>query len=244
MSIEALNGLYGESGRSGEALDSSAKTQGELGKDEFLTLLIAQLQHQDPLNPLESTEFTQQLAQFNSLEQLFGINENLSSIQEAIDSQEEDNLLDLIGKTVKADDDTILIQEGAVVPGSYSLEGPAEVAVSVYDSNGIEVRTLHPGILNAGEHDLVWDGRNESGEMMADGVYTFDVSARNEEGNSVAAHTYTQGEVTGVTYEYLSPYLMIGEKLVSADSEILEVADTVQGETDAVTEDIGTQEGP
>ncbi|MFW6148131.1 MAG: flagellar hook assembly protein FlgD [Thermodesulfobacteriota bacterium] len=243
MSIEALSGIYGESGLVDEG-PSSSKTQDKLGKDEFLTLLITQLQNQDPLNPLESTEFTQQLAQFNSLEQLFSINDNLANIQKALDSQEEDNLLDLIGKTVKADDDTILVQEGKVVPGSYSLDEAADVTISVYDSNGSEVRTLQQGALTAGNHDVVWDGRSETGERMADGVYTFDVSARNEEGNPVAAHTYTWGEVTGVTYEHLSPYLMIGEKLVSAHSEILEVANTVQEQTHTVTENKAIQAGP
>ena len=90
-----------------ETLDYT-KPKDELGRDQFLTLLVAQLQHQDPLNPLDGTDFTAQLAQFSSLEQLFAVNENLTGIQEAFSLQGNGDLLDFIGKTVKAEDNTIL----------------------------------------------------------------------------------------------------------------------------------------
>jgi flagellar basal-body rod modification protein FlgD len=240
MSADALNAINGGSGLFGEGLSSSTESQEGLGKSEFLTLLLTQLKNQDPLNPLESTEFTAQLAQFNSLEQLFSVNENLSDIQEMLYSQERENLLGLIGKTIKADDNTILIKDGDILPGSYSLEEAAEVSIAIYDSNGFEVRTLSPGTLDAGEYDLSWDGRDESGQIVEDGLYTFEVTARDEAGNYVTAHTYFTGEVTGVTYEYYTPYLMIGEKLVSADNTIIEVSNPAQGDTDTVTDEAET----
>ena len=80
MSIEALGSLTNGSTLFGEELSPYVSSQKVLGRDQFLTLLVAQLRHQDPLNPLKSTEFTAQLAQFSSLEQLFDVNENLESM--------------------------------------------------------------------------------------------------------------------------------------------------------------------
>ena len=84
-----------------ENVPTNTSPKKELGREQFLTLLIAQLRNQDPLNPLESADFTAQLAQFSSLEQLFGMNETLTGIQDTLGAQETSNVLDYIGKSVK-----------------------------------------------------------------------------------------------------------------------------------------------
>jgi flagellar basal-body rod modification protein FlgD len=219
MSIEGIGTSYGET-------SSYTTTKKELGKEDFLTLLVEQLKHQDPLNPLESVEFTAQLAQFSSLEQLFGMNENLTGIQEMLSSQNKENLLELIGKTVKADNNTMLVRDGSIVSGSYMLEEGADVTISIYDSNGLEIRNLYPGRQDAGEYDVTWDGKDNNGEMVEDGMYTFEVIAKDEAGNYVTSSTYTSGEVTGVTYQYAIPYLKIGDILISTNNTIIEVTKT------------------
>jgi flagellar basal-body rod modification protein FlgD len=200
-----------------------------LGRDQFLTLLIAQLQHQDPLNPLESTEFTAQLAQFSSLEQLFEVNENLVGVQDRLSVQENGDILDYIGKTVKAAGNTSSVNDGKIESGFYTLADPADVTVLVYDSDGREVRRLYPGWQAPGEHELSWDGRDSVGDMVEDGIYTFEVEARDEAGFILPYNAYLTGEVTGVTLEGGMAYLMIGDKLVAPDS-IIEVRKT--GATD------------
>lgn len=229
MYIEGLGTTYGET-------SPYTAPKKELGRDEFLTLLIEQIKHQDPLKPLESTEFTAQLAQFNSLEQLFGVNENLTSIQEMLYNQDKENLLELIGKTVKANDNTIHIEDGSTVSGSYTLEEAADVTVSIYDGNGFEIRRLYPGWQDAGEHDVAWDGRDDGGEVVEDGIYTFEVTAKDEAGNYVDANTYISGEVTGVTYQYGIPYLMIGDLLIGTNNTIIEVKKTEPEDTTTVAE--------
>jgi len=87
MFIDTL-GTYSES------TPTYTSPEKELGRDQFLTLLVAQLKNQDPLNPMESADFTAQLAQFSSLEQLFGMNESLDAIQEAVAAQESGDVLD------------------------------------------------------------------------------------------------------------------------------------------------------
>jgi len=220
MYIEGLGTTYGET--------SSYSTTKKLDQEDFLKLLFEQLKHQDPLNPMESTEFTAQLAQFSSLEQLFGMNENLTGIQKILSNQDKENLLELIGKTVKANDNTILIKDGGSASGSYLLQDRADVTISIYDSNGFEIRTLNLGTQDAEEYDVEWDGRDESGDIVEDGIYTFEVIAKDDAGNYVTASTYTSGEVTGVTYQYGIPYLMIGDILVSTNNTIIEVTKTVE----------------
>ncbi len=237
MYIEGLGTTYGET-----SPYTSAKK--ELGKDEFLTLLVAQLRNQDPLNPMESAEFTAQLAQFSSLEQLFGVNKNLTGILETLYNQDKENLLELIGKTVKANDNTILIDDGNVISGSYVLEDEAEVTIAIYDSNGFEIRRINPGRKDAGEYDIDWDGRDESGEIVEDSIYTFEVIATDEAGNYVSVNTYISGEVTGVTYQYGIPYLMIGDILISSNNTIIEVTKTVAKDTETGAEDTETVSGP
>lgn len=117
MYIEQLGATYGET-------SSYTNPKKELGKEDFLRLLVAQLKYQNPLSPMESTEFTAQLAQFSSLEQLFGVNDNLIGILEMLKNQDKENLLELIGKTVKANHNTIFIHDGSIVSGSYTLEKP------------------------------------------------------------------------------------------------------------------------
>lgn len=105
MIVNSMGAYSQQSNVTGD--DSSAYTQvkKELGKNEFLNLLVTQLKYQDPLNPMQSTDFSAQLAQFSSLEQLTNMNSTLSGIQSSLAANKQDNILDYIGKTVKTSDD-------------------------------------------------------------------------------------------------------------------------------------------
>jgi flagellar basal-body rod modification protein FlgD len=227
MSIEALNTGYGASSVSNETTSSSSST-GELGKDEFLKLFIAQIQYQDPLNPLDSAEFTAQLAQFSSVEQLYGMNSKLGNIEEAMNNQSEqrDNL-GYIGKTVKADDNTMRVGDGTVQSGSYTIDEGGYVTIDVYDSDGLIVRTIYKGWEDKGEHGVNWDGRDDTGTLSGDGTYTFEITARDENGFYVPSKTSFSGEVTGITYQNGQPYLMIGDRIINNNNNIIEVTQTI-----------------
>ena len=225
MFIQGINTGYGGSSVP-DAKTSSGTGMEDIGIDQFLTLFIAQIKNQDPLSPLDSAEFTAQLAQFTSVEQLYGMNKILSDIQETLNNQSgQQDLIELIGKTVKADENTISVENGVVLSGFYNLDETADTTVSVYDSNGLKIRTLYPGWKDKGEYNINWDGRDESGEIVPDGTYTFEITARDENGYYVAANTYISGEVTGVTYKYGDPYLMISDRLINKDN-IIEVNKT------------------
>ncbi|MBU0988227.1 MAG: hypothetical protein KKH68_13345 [Proteobacteria bacterium] len=226
MSITGINNVSGGTSGLDPAKAKSAFGNADgTGMNQFLTLLIAQLRHQDPLNPMDSANFTAQLAQFSSVEQLYGMNDKLTGIQEALSTQnQQQDLVGLIGKNVKADDNTVLIEDGKVLSGAYSLKNSADVAILIRGDDGQQVRMLYPGVNAAGEHQVAWDGRDDEGNTVADGTYYFDVSARDEYGRSVAANTYVSGEVTGLTYKYGQPYLMIQDRLISPDSQIVEIS--------------------
>jgi len=215
MFIEGVGTTYGET-------SSYTSPKRELGKEDFLKLLIEQLKHQDPLNPMESTEFTAQLAQFSSLEQLFGVNETLADIQESISVRESGNVLEYIGKVVKTNDNTIFIKDGCMDSSTYTLEDRANVTIFIYNNEGVEIRRIYAGWNNAGEYDLAWDGRDNNGDMVSDGIYTFEIKALDGDGLVVPYNAYLTGEVTGVTYQDRIPYLMIGNKLVTPEN-IIEV---------------------
>ena len=132
------------------------KKEDPLGRDAFLKMLLAQMKHQDPLNPMDGTDFSAQLAQFSSLEQLFQMNDSLSSLTTTLEPKGNENVLDYIGKQVLSEDDTLQLSNGTVIGGSFTLEQAEDIIISVYDDIGREVITLYPGQLEAGTHELMY----------------------------------------------------------------------------------------
>jgi len=204
---------------------SSQKTggKGELGRDQFLKLLITQLKNQDPLSPMESVEFTSQLAQFSSLEQLFSVGAGLQAIQNSLQLQEGDQMVHYIGKKVVSKGNTLAVQNGATDSATFRLDENAEVLVSIYNGDGALVRTLPMGRQEKGERLVPWDGKDNSGKTVTDGDYSFMVEAVDGKGSSVSSQTYVTGEVTGVKHENGKSFLLVGKKQILPDS-ILEIS--------------------
>ena len=198
----------------------SNASEAELGRNQFLTLLVAQMQYQDPLNPMESQDFTAQLAQFSSLEQLYGVNDALANIEGSLSSQENENALDYIGKVVKTLDNTLTVAGDTVDSASYYIAEPGDITITVYDTNGLEVCEIDAGWQAAGEHGVDWDGCDQNGTPVADGLYAFGISAVNSAGEEMSGESYHSGEVSGVTYADGEAYLMVGERLVSPERVI------------------------
>jgi flagellar basal-body rod modification protein FlgD len=203
-----------------EAPPTNEPAKDTLGRNEFLTLLIAQLKNQDPLNPMEGQEFAAQLAQFSSLEQLFTVNENLDGIKGSLKSTEGDQNLDYIGKIIKTRDNGFSKSGDKIDACAYSIEEHANVMISIFNDKGVEVRSVYINGEDPGEHDFNWDGRNNAGVLEADGNYTFEVNAVGASGMPVSASAYMMGEVTGVSYQDGIQYLMMGDRLITPDKTI------------------------
>lgn len=182
-----------------------------MGKNDFLKIFLAQMRNQDPLNPMEGTEFTAQLAQFSSLEQLFNVNDNLESLRGAQGDANRYDALNFIGKDIVAKGDQLALGEAGVAKGAFQLQARAACAVNVTDGAGNLVRTIPLGLLDAGQHAFEWDGMSSSGLQLPAGIYSFAVNALDETGSLVLADTMTSGKVTRVNLEGDTPILYAGD---------------------------------
>ena len=212
--------------------ESYAPEKAVLGKEDFLKLLVEQLKNQDPLNPMESTEFTAQLAQFSSLEQLTNMNKNLDYLRLYQASINNAQAVNFIGKTVKASGNSISVKDGTSNPIQFDLAGDAAaVNIHIYDASDNLVKTINCGSLSDGEQSIGWDGTNDDGETVSDGTFTFEVSATDAGGETVKASTYMTVEVTGVTFKEGTAYLLAGDIEISM-SDILEVTENDDPESE------------
>jgi flagellar basal-body rod modification protein FlgD len=193
--IQAIN----QAGTTAASETPSAKSARDamMGKEDFLLLLVAQLQNQDPLNPNDPTEFTAQLAQFSSLEQLFTLNEGMSSLVAANANSDQLSTLSTIGKDV-AYHGADFTFSGDPVELGYKLDGPAAAVTLTLRQNGMDIATLTGEGLTAGSHYLQWDGLLENGTPAPPGDYTIALQAKARSGESVAAAPLIRAEVTGV----------------------------------------------
>ncbi len=211
METNALSGITG--GGTAAAATTASKT---MGKEDFLTLLISQLQHQDPLNPADSTEFTAQLAQFSSLEQLSNINENLNELKLYQASINNAQAVAFIGKEIVSKGNHLEVKAGQATACEFELNAAAKrAAVSIYDATGNFVADIQLTGLRTGKQSAVWNGKDRNGNPAADGDYTFEVQAVGAGGEKLTATTYSKGTVTGVTFEDGVTYLVVGRSKIA-----------------------------
>jgi flagellar basal-body rod modification protein FlgD len=187
-----------------------------MGKEDFLTLLVAQLKNQDPLNPDDPTEFTAQLAQFSSLEQLYNLNDSMQALATAQGNSEKLTALSLIGQSVSYNGSAFTF-DGMPVELGYQLDGTAaNVTLSIQNENGQTVHTLQaPSTeLAAGNHFITWNGIDQNGTPVANGKYKIVLQASAAgENTSIAAASLVRSEVTGVD--------MSNGMLTTKDGEVL-----------------------
>ena len=188
-----------------------------LDKDVFMTLLIQQLQNQDPLDPMDNQEMTAQLAQLTSLEELQKVNGNLETLQMYESSLNNAQSVSLIGKYVRAVGDQVTLgDEGSASVPFYLADDAASVTVEILNEDGDTVKVIEMQNVSAGDNETVWDGTNTSGTEMDPGTYTYNVTAKDTEGNAVAVDTFFEGVVESVRFEGGVPILVIDGQEVSA----------------------------
>ncbi len=228
----AANTAVSTTGGSTDQSSSSTITgsvQTNMGKEDFLRLLVTQLRYQDPLSPEDPKDFVAQLAQFSSLEQQINANKNLQDMGELFkslkESQSMTQAIALLGKTVKGSGNMLSVAGGKVSEASYQLPQEAkEVVVGIFDAGGNQVRLLNLGAQPAGLCSLTWDGKDSQGKQVADGIYTFQIAAKDKSGKAIQVDPYFTGTVEEVFQDSQGVWVKVNGRQVLV-SNIVSVMD-------------------
>lgn len=178
--------------------------------DNFLMMLTTQMQNQDPLEPMKTEEFTQQLVGFAGVEQQISSNKNLEKLIDLQGYNQMGAAVNMIGKHVEADGDKLQLENGIAL-GAYNLNKSAESAdIRIQDASGRIVRTIS-GDTDAGRHEFVWDGKDNGGNQVPPGTYSYAIMAKDANEEPVASTTSTIGRVDGIETDGGKAILKIGD---------------------------------
>ncbi len=209
--INSLNGANSSLASSSTSGSTGSSVSGSGLQNSFMTLLTAQLQNQDPLNPMDSGQMTSQLAQISTVDGINQLNATLQALSTSMSSgQSLSSATGLIGHNVLIPGSTIaLASSGSTSNGGVQLSQAADaVTVNITDSSGKVIRTMQLGAQSAGVVPFTWDGLTNSGSQAPAGTYNMSVSA-SMSGQSVTASTLSYGPVTSVTLGSQGPSLNI-----------------------------------
>jgi len=180
---------------------------------EGRSLLVTQLQHQDPLEPMDATEFTSQLVQFASVEQQIYANSHLEDLIALQQTSQVASMVGYLGTTVEATGSTLNLEDSQA-RFSYTLGQNAKTTtITIKDDTGKAVATLR-GETESGYHLHEWDGKDASGNPLPDGVYTATVSAVDNTGKTIGVSQTVYGRVTGAGAEDSEVVLYMGDVAV------------------------------
>jgi len=202
----ALQGVEGIGANNNNGFTTA---QSQLGKDEFMKLLITKLQNQDPLNPTDDESFIADLAQFSSLEQMENMNGGLEDLALLQSNSTNTSMVNYIGKTAVLAGDTINLDSGNATINYELPQNAQNVTISIYSENGQLIKTIQQSSVQAGDNTLMWNGQNEQGLDMPNGRYKVKITATDDNGNSIPVIPRMTGKITGVTYENGYPELVI-----------------------------------
>lgn len=177
----------------------------------FLTLLTTQLQNQNPLDPLDTNQFTQQLVQFAQVEQQLKQNDQLKSLIDLQKTSQATQALSLVGQTVVIDGTSTALKDG-VAAWTMTTGKDVKATVNVVNSAG---QTVYSGSynLNAGSHNFVWDGKGNDGVQWPDGNYKISITAKDANGDAATVSADSKGTIDSVDLTSTPPLLVInGEK--------------------------------
>lgn len=193
--------------------------------DTFLTMLTVQLKNQDPLSPMDSTEFTNQLVQFSAVEQQIASNKNLENLISVTQTNTKAQAIAYIGHTIEVAGTMLPVQDSKA-SFSYTLPEEAKsITVTIKDTSGKLIANL-PAQTTAGRHEVEWDGRDTSGNVVEDGAYKIEIAATNGEGEAIEVGSTVYGRVTDVAADATETLIAMG-KVVSKVEDVLTVREKV-----------------
>ncbi len=206
-------------------------SKSSLGKDDFMKLMISQLKNQDPLNPMDGTAFSAQLAQFSSLEQLTNLNtymkQSLDANATLTQSINNTLITGLIGKDVKLSGGDIKVNGQASITLGYNLPAEAKSAqIKIYNESGALVKTIDGISTSAGSNKLSWDLSDDNGNKLPNGKYKFEVDAVNLNGDSMTLDIFKIGTIDGVRFTDQGTVLLVG----GAQYSLVDIAEVLNNQ--------------
>jgi len=214
FSQSQISSLTASAGSTSSAVSSSTSGSSSLGAqslsgnfNEFLTLLTTQLQNQDPLNPMDTNQFTQQLVEFSSVEQQINMNQQMSTLISLQQTAQSSQAASFLGTTVSVNGSTAQLVNGQAT-WNYSIPSAATVNVTVTNSSGQTVYSQSGSVLS-GQQQFTWNGTGTNGQQWPNGAYTMSITATGSNGKSVAVSTQVQGVVSSVDLAQNPPLLTV-----------------------------------
>lgn len=186
-----------------------------LSKEAFLKMTMEQIKYQDPLNPVQNEQFTQQMAMLSQLEQQVNMNSTLKSI---LDNSKNMQIaaLQLVGKDVSADTALLYHDNTKATPFQFNVpSNVSELKVEVLDEKGEALSVLDVGARQAGVVSTKWDGVMSNGVPAPSGKYSYRIVAKGEDGKDIVVPSKVEGRVTGVTTSKGETYLLVGDQKVA-----------------------------
>lgn len=231
----AVNGVSGYS--SSSQMASSRATIAD-NFDTFLNILTTQLRNQNPLDPMDTNQFTAQLVQFTGVEQQLKTNEFLETLMLSAQNTAKSDAVSYIGKEVTSSGRTGELTDTSAVFWAYSAEAnAANATVTIRDASG-QVVYVETGPLNAGPGTFRWDGMGSDGNMRPNGVYTVDIKGKDANGQDVKISTASIGIVTAVDFTGDVPVLSVGSRRVAiTDVTDVRIPDVTAPKPDPAPED-------
>ncbi len=176
--------------------------------NSFLTLLTTQLQNQDPLDPLDTNQFTQQLVEFTSVQQQVDMNTNMQTLISLQQTADATSAMQYLGANVTLSGSTATLAAGSPATWSLNSPSPATANVTITSSTG---QTAYTGTvsLTAGTQTYTWNGQGNNGVTWPAGQYTLAINATGASGQTVTVTTQTQGTVSGINLSQSPPQLTV-----------------------------------
>ena len=181
-------------------MGAPARDYSEINQVDFMNLLVAQIQNQDPLSPMDNAEFTGQITQFTMLEEMKGLSAKMDENVLMNQSINNTAMLALVGRDCTVLGDEVAVSGGVASGNKLNAKEPGTATITVKNADGETVATYFKTV-DAGLNDIGWDGKLANGDPAPDGEYSVDVSMVNASNETVSATTLMTGPVEGLRYE-------------------------------------------
>ena len=188
--------------------NTGARTRLSDNYDTFLVLLTAQLQNQDPLAPMDSTQFTQQLVQFSQVEQQIRTNEQLEGLVGHYQAASAGAALSYLGRDAIIEADETYLAGGSANWAYRLPQNATSMTINVKDASGRTIYTTTTAPRTGGEHLFSWDGVKTDGSTAADGVYQIEIKATNEAGAQITPTVSVRETIMGVDFTGSTPVVI------------------------------------